>query len=80
MNQFLENLNNGLLMLVIVLLLLTLIKNSLEGFTADRCVASATGVRNVAGCTGLNNGQVIVSTNNRRYRCGPTDGYGFPCL
>ena len=31
MNQFLENLNNGLLMLVIVLLLLTLIKNSLKG-------------------------------------------------
>lgn len=76
----LEKINNGLLILVIVLLLLTLVKSSLEGFVGDQCVASATGVRNVAGCTGSNNGQVVVSDNNRKYKCGATDGYGFPCL
>jgi hypothetical protein len=75
----LETVNNVLLVVVIVLLAGLLVKRVYERFQ-DTCNAAATGVANVAECNGENVGEVVESVDGRRYKCGQTDGYAFPCL
>jgi hypothetical protein len=75
----LEMVNNVLLVVVIVLLAGLLMKRVYERFQ-DTCNAAATGVSNVAECNGENVGEVVESADGRRYKCGQTDGYAFPCL
>ena len=71
--------NNILLVVAIVLLLGLLVKRVQERFQ-DVCNASATGVSNVMGCTGDNQGEVVTDPNGNKYQCGATDGYAFSCL
>jgi hypothetical protein len=75
----LEKVNNILLVVVIALLAGLLLKRVYERFQ-DTCNASATGVSNIAECNGSNVGEVVESADGRRYQCGQTDGYAFPCL
>jgi hypothetical protein len=75
----LENVNNVLLFIVIVLLVVLISKRYSEKFQ-DTCNSSSRGVSNIDECTEKNFGKVVDSLDGNRYKCGFTDGYGFPCL